>query len=703
MGCMIDTVRNGIHLRLQALDEAGGGRLALTAFAARRPETLANPMGKAELQGFSQVHLTGENQAAHHGGQHQGSNAGGILRYVSHAWGANAAGETLTVVEVSAACRITTHWQFYIGIPIVRSWREVTNVSDKAIGLEYVSAFEYAGLGQVNAALRDEGRLHLPYHSWMAEMQWKTRTLSDCGLSSLPVHVPIGRFSVGNTGSWGTKEMLPMAVLEDPGSGETFFWQIEHHGSWNWELGSRGGDVYLALSGPSERENQWWKSLAPGESFVTVPVAVGVIQGTSEAAFNVLTAYRRRMRRAHWDNEKLPVVFNDYMNCLMGDPTTAKLLPLIDKAAEAGCEFFVIDAGWYSDGHWWNLVGEWLPSQARFPGGIAEPLRIIREKGMVPGLWLEIERMGIQCPLAAQWPDECFFMRHGKRVIDHHSYQLDFRHPTVVAHADGVVARLVNDYGVGFIKMDYNIEIGAGTEVGAGSVGDGLLEHQRAYLAWLKRLFVRYPDLIIENCSSGAMRLAYSLMEQHTVCSTTDNQDYLGNARISINTATGVTPEQAGVWAYPLTDADEESVIMNMVSAMSWRIYLSGRITDMNPNFMALIQAGIDGYKEMRALIPRATLHWPLGLVQHNDPWGAFAFTAEGTTYLSVWRFGAQASVEIPCPWIADGKKVEVSCFYPASHPVPFTWDRERKVLTVEMVKANSARILRFSKNDGCL
>ena len=44
-----------------------------------------------------------------------------------------------------------------------------------------------------------------------------------------------------------------------------------------------------------------------------------------------------------------------------------------------------------------------------------------------------------------------------------------------------------------------------------------------------------------------------------------------------------------------------------------------------------------------------------------------------------------------------------VSCFYPASHPVPFTWDRERKVLTVEMVKANSARILRFSKNGGCL
>jgi len=698
MACLIDEAKNGIHLKLEALAGDQGGRLALTAFSARSPEALANPLGKPELQGFSQVHLTGENQAAHHGGQHQGSNAGGVQRYRSHEWGGNASGETLTVVEASDRCRITTHWQFFTGLPMVRSWREVTNVSDQAIGLEYVSSFEYVGLGQVNAALRDEARLHLPYHSWMAEMQWKTRTLSDCGLSSLPSQAPIGRFFVSNTGSWGTKEMLPMAVLEDPASGETIFWQIEHHGSWNWELGSKGGDVYLALSGPSERENQWWKSLAPGETFVTVPVAVGVIHGTNAEAFNVLTAYRRRMRRPHWDNERLPVVFNDYMNCLIGDPTTAKLLPLIDKAAEAGCEFFVIDAGWYSDGYWWNLVGEWQPSAARFPGGIAEPLRIIREKGMVPGLWLEIERMGIQCPLAAQWPDACFFMRHGRRVIDHHSYQLDFRHPTVVAHATSVVDRLVRDYGVGFIKMDYNIESGAGTEVDADSVGDGLLEHQRAYMAWLKTLFVRHPDLIIENCSSGAMRLTYSLMALHTVCSTTDNCDYLGNARISINTATGVTPEQAGVWSYPLTGADEESVIMNMVSAMSWRVYLSGKITEMNPQLMALIQAGIAGYKEMRAFIPRATLHWPLGLVQHNDPWGAYAFTAESRTYLSVWRFGEEAAIEIPCPWITDGQKVEVSCFYPSSHPVPFAWDGGKKVLSVEMTAENSARIFRLKR-----
>ena len=58
------------------------------------------------------------------------------------------------------------------------------------------------------------------------------------------------------------------------------------------------------------------------------------------------------------------------MNCLMGDPTTEKLLPLIDAAAEAGAEYFVIDAGWYDDenGGWWDSVGAWEPAASRFPG-----------------------------------------------------------------------------------------------------------------------------------------------------------------------------------------------------------------------------------------------------------------------------------------------------------------------------------------------
>ena len=184
-----------------------------------------------------------------------------------------------------------------------------------------------------------------------------------------------------------------------------------------------------------------------------------------EEAAGELTKYRRAIRRKNEDNEKLPVIFNDYMNCLWGDPTTEKELPLIDKAKEAGCEYFCVDCGWYSAGFWWDGVGEWLPSKERFPGGLKEVMDYIRSKGMVPGVWLELEVMGIKCPKADKVPDDWYFMRHGKKVYDRSRYQLDFRNPEVIAHATEVIDRLVNEYGVGYIKMDYNIEPGIGTEL----------------------------------------------------------------------------------------------------------------------------------------------------------------------------------------------------------------------------------------------
>lgn len=101
----------------------------------------------------------------------------------------------------------------------------------------------------------------------------------------------------------------------------------------------------------------------------------------------------------------------------MGRPYDRKELPLIDKAKEAGCEYFCVDCGWYSAGFWWDGVGEWLPSKERFPGGLKEVMDYIRSKGMVPGVWLELEVMGIKCPKADKVPDDWYFMRHGKRFM----------------------------------------------------------------------------------------------------------------------------------------------------------------------------------------------------------------------------------------------------------------------------------------------
>ena len=109
---------------------------------------------------------------------------------------------------------------------------------------------------------------------------------------------------------------------------------------------------------------------------------------------------------------------------------------------QAGIEIFVIDCGWYDvTGYWWPSVGEWMPSKTRFPGekGIVEVIDAIKDAGMIPGIWIEPEVIGVKSPMAQKLPDSAFFQRHGKRVVEQERYLLDLRDPAYQARmADGL-------------------------------------------------------------------------------------------------------------------------------------------------------------------------------------------------------------------------------------------------------------------------
>lgn len=60
----------------------------------------------------------------------------------------------------------------------------------------------------------------------------------------------------------------------------------------------------------------------------------------------------------------------------------------------------------------------------------------------------------------------------------------------------------------------------------------------------------------------------YALLSRLSIQSTSDQEEYDMYAQISANAATGVAPEQAAVWSYPLEQGDREETIFNMVNAM---------------------------------------------------------------------------------------------------------------------------------------
>lgn len=694
----IEMQENGIQLVWEITDT---NEIKLLHFSALEFEE-ENMVSDTGTQSFYPVEILVSGQdriGERHGHKYIQTSPGYRMKYKDFKDYRNERGRKLeiTTTDSITGLEVVSHMQFFDGIAVIRSWTEVTNNGKEAQGLEYVSSFALNGIDKEGMQEFDEKmELSIPHNGWQKELCWKTYSLKELGLSvsqSQIMHRSSKTIGIGNTGNWSTKEYIPMGYLHNKEMNASLYWQIEHNGSWYWEISDQDGHVYLKLSGPNEHHNHWWKNLQPGETFVTVPVSVGSRIGGFDEAMGELTKYRRRIRRANEDNENLKIIFNDYMNCLFGDPTTAKEIPLIDKAAEAGCEYYCVDCGWYSDGFWWDGVGEWLPSKERFPGGFKEVMEYIRSKGMIPGVWLEIEVMGIKCPKADKVPDDWYFIRHGKKVYDRSRYQLDFRNPAVRAHATEVIDRLVTEYGVGYIKMDYNIEPGIGTELNADSFGDGLLGHNRAYLEWLDRIFEKYPGLIIENCSSGGLRMDYAMLSRYSIQSTSDQEDYVRYATIAANSPSAVTPEQSAIWSYPLTDGDNEEVIYNMVNAILLRIHQSGHLVNLSKQRMSYVKEALDYYKSIRKEIKNALPYWPLGISDYKDPWVSLGLRTEGVDYLAVWRRNSQSGVvSIPVKHLKD-KKVEVKCGYPKKVPCSWHWNQEAGELTVELPERISARV----------
>lgn len=585
--------------------------------------------------------------------QHRNYAATSRLRYVEHR--ENSGELAITQHDRESGIIATTYFRQQAARNAVRVHTEIRNDGGAPHRLQYVSTLNCSGFGAA--------RVHYAHNSWMTEFRWQDIDLTAAGVVDIgPAHPGSSshnRFAVTSTGSWSTGDYLPMGGLEN--SETAWAWQIEHNGAWHWELAGHGGDVRLGVTGPAQNEHQWNEILPPGGTFTTVPLSIAVSADGFAGALRELTRQRRAIRRPNRDNERLPVIFNDYMNCLNGDPTTAKLLPLIDAAATAGSEYFVIDAGWYADARqWWDTVGEWKPSTRRFPGGLKEVTDRIHERGLVPGLWLEPEVIGVNSPAVEEYPPEAYFTRNGRRLAESGRYHLDFRHPAVTARLDAVIDGLVGEFGVGYFKFDYNLNIGMGTDVAADSPGAGLLGHNRAYSAWLDGIFARHPDLVIENCSSGAMRVDYAQLSRMSIQSTSDQQDPVRNVTIAAAAPSAVTPEQAAVWAYPQPEYSPELNELTLIAAMLGRIHLSGRIDRMDPQQLAQVTRAVRMYKQIRDQIPGAVPYWPLGLPGWYDDWTALALRGPTTTLVAAFRRGGSDTATLPLPFLDDPHEARV-------------------------------------------
>lgn len=296
---------------------------------------------------------------------------------------------------------------------------------------------------------------------------------------------------------------------------------------------------------------QFAKELRPGETFSGIPVVIALGEDLNKISQQLAWVGRHFWYPSNQLAQRLPIEWNPWWPYEDVAINEAVFLANAEKAAELGFEVCTLDAGWFgppgTDNFWYDYRGDWdLVNPERFPHGIRFLADRVHALGMKFGIWCEIEALGEKAKLAQAQPD-WVAMRDGKSL----GY-ICLGNPTAQAWAYQTLARLICDYHVDWIKLDFNLDPGAGcnrTDHGH-QAGDGLYAHYLGYYAILARLRHDYPEIVLENCSSGGLRIDLGIL-RHTHATFLSDPDWpVHDLQVFWGASTLLAPNTLLHWTY---------------------------------------------------------------------------------------------------------------------------------------------------------
>ena len=617
---------------------------------------------------------------------------------------------------------ITVHTEQIPGSLVQRQYVEVENTGSEALTLNALSSAFVTGIGTQGSLPwyhPDRFRLHYCLQAWEGEAQWRTSTLAEFHLIPACNHSVAAAIHFAETSSWTTCRYYPMVILEDRELKKSWFVQLEEGAGWHIEIAHLGapyeGELCLLADNFNERFGGGKCTLlGGGENYTGTKAAFGCCDGGFEEAVKQLTIYRRFCLRRLPGKGVYPLVFNDYMNCLWANPTVTKLLPLINAASDVGCEIFCIDAGWFAkcSDNWTRALGDWIPSQDRFGAdGFAGILAFIQDRGMKPGIWMELESVSPGAQIYGKVPQSWFLKQNGERIGGDARCLWDYRNPEVQEHFLKIIGELYRS-GVRYIKNDYNESFVAADNHTSDRVASVQFA-MKSFGEFMDKVGALYPDLILENCGSGAMRSDYGILKHFHVQSITDQETYYKLPSILMGSLAQILPEQASCWCYPCPVAfaerdiethsfrqdwsDGEETIFNMVTGLCGVPLLSGRINLADETNLSLIREAAALYKERRSFVAAAYPVFPMGMKRIEDEQGfaCLGLLDQGRLQIAVWRLKGKENRAV-IPLARYGLKGKVCQIYP-NQEYSTEISMENGLLTVCMEKELTARLFEIT------
>ncbi|WP_246599586.1 glycoside hydrolase family 36 protein [Clostridium lacusfryxellense] len=489
------------------------------------------------------------------------------------------------------------------GYGALEVYNTFVNNDNIKVTLEMLSSFSLTGITPFEVGDTPESLLvHRIRSCWSAEGRLDTSSVEDLQLEPSWGMYGIRCEKFGQVGSMPVRKFFPFVAVEDKINHVLWGVQLAHGASWQMEI-CRVDDALSLSGGLADREfGHWVKNVQPGENFTTPKAVISVAEGNIDVIANRLTQMQNRPMEMLPETEKeLPIIFNEFCTT-WGKPSYDNIKELAESLKGKGIKYFVIDAGWYAQkGRKWDFsMGDWRPCVELFPEGIEKAVEVIRECGMIPGIWFEFEVCGRYSDAFHNTDHQ--LKRDGFSITSGDRRFWDMRDSFVIEYLSKHVIEFIKKYGFEYLKIDYNDSIGIGCD-GAESQGEGLRQHIASTQNFIKKIRAEIPNIVLENCSSGGHRLEPSMMAITSMSSFSDAHECIESPIIAANLHRVILPRQSQVWAVLRKRASEKRLVYTMVGTFLGRMCLSGDIVDLSEIQWDIIKKGIDFYNKIASVI----------------------------------------------------------------------------------------------------
>jgi alpha-galactosidase len=224
-----------------------------------------------------------------------------------------------------------------------------------------------------------------------------------------------------------------------------------------------------------------------------------------------------------------PVHYNTW-EAVYFDHDLDRLKAIATRAADIGCERFVLDDGWFgSRRDDLSGLGDWTVSNAVYPAGLDPLINHVTGLGMEMGIWFEPEMVNPDSDLYRAHPDWALRIEGVDQVPFRHQYVLDISRAEVADYLFAQIDAILRDHAIGYIKWDMNRDLNHPGDTEGHPRAHAQVE---ALYTLIDRIRAAHPAVEIETCSSGGARPDMGILAHTDRIWTSDTNDAIDRQAI---------------------------------------------------------------------------------------------------------------------------------------------------------------------------